>query len=269
MALLIATKVRTQTAYERVIMYTDNQAAIGSTRNPDNQSGQYLLLEIARELEALHNKGTEIEVRWVPAHRGIKGNETADVMAKEATGWKMVHQNNRRSEIDTGNTAPTPLGIYHLTAAIKVLIHRHIMRGWGKMWQDGDTGHTLFRLSDTPSKKTLVVHRNLPRPLSSVLTQMRTGNIGLRNFLYNRGIQKIESDICPCGQASQTVEHVPLNCRRHSALRDEMWTEENGRRRRITDLCSILNTPALAIKATRFIVQTRLLGQFGAVSLDK
>jgi hypothetical protein len=77
---------------------------------------------------------------------------------------------------------------------------------------------------------------------------MRTGRIGLRQYLYSRNVPDIEDDRCSCGLSPQTIAHVLLNCRQHTRLREEIWTEEdeNGRKRRIrtTDLREILSTPA-------------------------
>lgn len=105
--------------------------------------------------------------------------------------------------------------------------------------------------------------------MSSVITQMRTEKIGLRQFLHWRGVPGIEDDRCNCGRGSQTVRHVLLACPKHKNLREAIWTDGDGRRRERWDLEEILNTPAQAKKAARFMILTRLLGQYGAVSKDE
>jgi hypothetical protein len=44
-----------------VIVFTDNQAAIRSVANPDNQSGQYILLQILWMIENMRFKGIDPE----------------------------------------------------------------------------------------------------------------------------------------------------------------------------------------------------------------
>lgn len=64
------------------------------------------------------------------------------------------------------------------------------------------------------------------------------------------------------------MRHVLLACPRFCDLRREIWEGNDGRRERMdsSDLEEILNTPRLAKKAARFMILTRLLGQYGAVS---
>ncbi|KAK9443888.1 uncharacterized protein VB005_02413 [Metarhizium brunneum] len=73
----------------KVLIYTDNQAAIRSVAMPRGKSGSYLLHNITRRAQELREQGLTVEIRWIPAHTGIYGNEAADKAAKEATGWRM------------------------------------------------------------------------------------------------------------------------------------------------------------------------------------
>ncbi|KAK4071142.1 hypothetical protein Purlil1_13485 [Purpureocillium lilacinum] len=72
----------------KVIIYTDNQAAIRSSAKPKGKSGAYLLKKIVAQTTTLQEQSLPIEIRWVPAHTGVQGNEDADRAAKEATGWR-------------------------------------------------------------------------------------------------------------------------------------------------------------------------------------
>jgi ribonuclease HI len=73
---------------KKLTIFTDNQASILSSARPGKQSGQIVLRKIHWLVSVLHKRGCEITLRWIPAHVGVPGNETADWLAKTATGWK-------------------------------------------------------------------------------------------------------------------------------------------------------------------------------------
>lgn len=172
-------------------------------------------------------------------------------------------------EEDSGATAPQPREAKDLVTAIRTEIHRRIKMEWAEEWANGSTGRELRRILPTPSKSTLGLYKGLSRPLSSVLVQMRTSKIGLRQFLYTRGVPEIDDDQCGCGMGSQTVEHVLLRCIWFREARRRAWRDDDGRERRFADTRDILNRPAHAKSAAKFMVQTGLLGQFGAVQLNE
>jgi hypothetical protein len=71
-----------------------------------------------------------------------------------------------------------------------------------------------------PGKHTRDLYDKLKRREACILAQLRTGMARLNGFLSRIGA--VESDVCPCGQARETVEHFLLRCVRWSALREEM-----------------------------------------------
>ncbi|KAH2766950.1 hypothetical protein KXV55_004804 [Aspergillus fumigatus] len=54
--------------------------------------------------------------------------------------------------------------------------------------------------------------QGLPRALSTVIIQMRTGKIRLRHYLYEQGVPDIQDGDCRVRRATQTVRHVLLAC---------------------------------------------------------
>jgi ribonuclease HI len=83
----------------KVAIYTDNQAAIWSIAKAEGRTGSYILEEIARQVQELQKDGQTVTVRWIPAHVGISGNESADQAAKEATGWRPDGLSKRESSV--------------------------------------------------------------------------------------------------------------------------------------------------------------------------
>ena len=69
------------------IIFTDNQAAIQACAAPRRSSGQYILHQISQLAAQLWGHGWNIQLQWLPGHEGVYGNEHADALAKDATGF--------------------------------------------------------------------------------------------------------------------------------------------------------------------------------------
>ena len=52
----------------RVMIFTDNQAAIYALDNPKRQSGHIIIMDILQVIGLLRSKNIQIELHWVPAH---------------------------------------------------------------------------------------------------------------------------------------------------------------------------------------------------------
>jgi tubulin alpha len=98
---------------------------------------------------------------------------------------------------------------------------------------------------------------------------MRTGNIGLKHYLYQRKVPTITNDECRCRRGRQTTQHVLFACPLLSNLRGEIFGRRSGGPEGEANLQKVLNTPKLAIQAAKFMLRTRLLGQFEAVNREE
>jgi ribonuclease HI len=221
----------------KVVIFTDNQSALQTVHKPGNTSGQYILKEIIQLLEKMTSEGIEVQLRWIPAHNDIPGNEAADQAAKQAA---RTLGRRRRT----------------LLTAAKRTVSEAIHKEWGKIWALGKHGRHLYFLGTKPDKKILKLHRNLPRPISSVITQMKTEKIGLRAYLHS--INRADSSQCTCNQGEQTVEHILLKCRNWLTERQEMWAGK----RPTHNLKRLLNDPGGVVRAAKMMLKTGLLEHF-------
>jgi ribonuclease HI len=102
LALLIASDDQTAgRKRDKIVIYTDNQAAIRTSEYPIGRLGAYIIADIVHLIDKLQRgQRLQVEIRWIPAHIGVPGNELADTAAKEAAGWTARGQGTQT----TGNT---------------------------------------------------------------------------------------------------------------------------------------------------------------------
>ena len=55
-------------------------------------------------------------------------------------------------------------------------------------------------------------HEGLSKAESSLLIQIRTGDIGLRDFLFKRKVPEVLTPYCECGEGRETAEHLVVSC---------------------------------------------------------
>jgi hypothetical protein len=56
------------------------------------------------------------------------------------------------------------------------------------------------------------LHEGLSKAKSSLLTQARTGAIGLREFLFRQRVPDIPTPLCSCENGKETVLHLVVEC---------------------------------------------------------
>jgi len=83
-AMKIADEKAEKEKFTRVTVFTDSQATLRRIQSDEQGPGQVLALRTMNWTDAIARKDIQVEYRWVPAHKGIEGNEEADQQATKA-----------------------------------------------------------------------------------------------------------------------------------------------------------------------------------------
>jgi len=103
---------------------------------------------------------------WVPAHRGVQGNERADTLAKQAL--------ERQHKTD----------ILLSKAEVKTIIKRNIMKEWQHSWDVEETGRHLHAVQSEVGKGRPARRRTAE---DNIVTRLRIGHTRLNKTMQGRG----------------------------------------------------------------------------------
>lgn len=133
----------------------------------------------------------EVEIRWVPGHNGIEGNERSDHLAKRGASMQQRP-------------------VISLTHALRKARERAV-EAWQEEWRrTPPRGGYAFADRLPPSLEPSQHFKSLTREVYARLTQCRTGHAFVGEY-YRRFVPS-ESTNCQCGERFQTRAHIIQDC---------------------------------------------------------
>ena len=175
---------------------------------------QYLLREIRR---AVNGSLAKITLRWISSHSGVKGNEKADRLAKEAAAGR----SSLKDELPP--LLRTKL-LISAAAAKQAYVDKLKVR-WKEEWSTSPRRARTERFdTDFPFNKYRGRQDTLRREHASVLMQVRLTYFPLNRYLHRIG--KTDTGHCRAcapepGEETplETLDHFLFDCKAHDAHR--------------------------------------------------
>lgn len=188
----------------------DNQAAPCAIDIHKPRPGQQLIALFHHTLGLLREQEeTQFTLFWVPGHSGIVGNEAMDCGAKEAV---------------QGASSDLPehlLPLLHLpksAAATKAAYKKSMAKEWAQLWIKSPHRIKIAKFDKfRPGKHTIKMYRGLTKRQTSIITQLRSGHIGLNYYLSRFKI--VDSPLCTTCKVAEKVDHYLTKCRQYNDLR--------------------------------------------------
>lgn len=176
----------------------DNTAVINGLRGQAPESSQATFLEFQQICET-----RDVQVRWVPGHTGIQGNEEADVLAK----------NGAKLPLNSNSTTATSAGVLRLAKTL-----------YNTMFHEWWSAHAPRRYAQLRIKASLGCPPELELP-RRVLQRLLAARSGHGDFhWYHARFNHLDTQDCSCGQR-KNPQHMVF-CRKTVAKRDRWPTIE-------------------------------------------
>jgi len=165
-----------------------------------------------------------INLIWIPAHRGIEGNEDADTIAKEA------------SRIPSNNNFIPLIPFTDLTELFKTQAFQNILN---TITNQGLTkGIDFFTNYHNNNKKPWFFNKKLDRPVITFINRCRSNHYNLASSLAKIKIKN--SPLCSCRNAPENLDYVLWSCSLYQNQRKKLVVNLRKANVKIPINCNIL-----------------------------
>lgn len=191
-AILHALDIVSSKHEQNFIIFSDSLSSLLALKN-NNFDNPYVL-KIVEVYHKLRERGKDVVFAWCPSHVGIKGNEKADKLAKEALNFLISERRIPHSDL-------------------RPHINSFIFDKWKSLW-DEEANNKLHFIN--PSIKLYPYRCRPSRREEVVLTRLRIGHSHLTHGCLLKGeeLPRCESCLVPL-----TIKHILLDCSDYDDLR--------------------------------------------------
>jgi hypothetical protein len=215
-AVKIADEIGKKEEVRRVTIFTDSQATLRRIQSDEPGPGQALALRTMNWESELTDKNIQVEYRWVPAHKGVEGNEEADLQATKAA-YKHC-----------GSYTETQNPLQHLNYISFAHIGRRLTE---EKWEESKTEIKEMGKKSKHSYQYDLVNRGgnsavmkSQKSIAARFYQLKTGHALMGKFLRRIGKRR-DMKCWWCGHEYQTRDHLFKWCKRWKREQKRLWDD--------------------------------------------
>lgn len=184
---------------QNTVIFSDSKSALQAIEKfPFKMKAFYpVVFDIRNLLYELRLKGQSVHFVWIPSHCGIKGNDKADGLAKEA--------------VNDGDTFP----YINFSHDIMNLPKSYLRDAWSVSWGESarTKGKCYYFIQPHVPIKPWFFKVKCSKLIVSQIIRMRLGHVCTPYHLAKLRI--VEDNMCECGEDVGTLDHIFFSCSRH------------------------------------------------------
>jgi hypothetical protein len=190
----LSARVRGQVTH----VFTNNRTVLVTLRNGTRRSGQWIISGILKHVRRLKESHNRVVFAWAPVSPIFELGQKAKQLAQRSKDEERVVRDRPR-----------------LTRSMVQRTQERLRRATEQV--PATVGESVRRIDTAwPGSHTRRMYDDLSKRQASILAQLRTGMTPLNGYLHN--IKAVESNLCECGEAVESIEHFVFHCAR--------WTEQ-------------------------------------------
>lgn len=176
----------------KILIISDSQSCLSSIANFSNPRMHPDILRIRSVVYELTIGGSEVEFLWVPAHKGIDGNETVDELAK-STEFSLIN---------------TTISAYYKD--FYGLQKQSCFQKWQDIWNNSTMGRRFYSIKSNVNNQPWFLDSPFNRQDIVSICRLRFGHVRVNSHLHKINI--VDSPMCECGTAEETIDHALFIC---------------------------------------------------------